>query len=267
MFPILFRFPEWIPLLGGKALHTYGLMVALGFFAGLTYARREAKRVGLDPVKVADLFFYIVLSAIVGSRVFYVLVSVPYWWKDPLVFIRFWEGGLVFYGGLIAAVITSVWYTRAHQLSFLKVADLYMPGVALGHVLGRLGCLAAGCCFGKETHAPSFLTIVFPFNPDSVAPQGVPLYATQLMEAVAELLIFLFLVTVIRRRKKFDGEIFLVYIILYPILRSILEMFRGDKVRGFLVEGIFSTAQFVSAVWVIIALLLWHHLRRRKADA
>jgi phosphatidylglycerol:prolipoprotein diacylglycerol transferase len=224
----------------------------------------EAKRVKLNPQKVSDLFFYIVLAAIIGSRVFYVFVSVPFWWKDPLVFIRFWEGGLVFYGGLIGAVLMSVWYTRQHKLPFFKVADIFIPGVALGHVFGRLGCFAAGCCYGKETSVHSLFSVVFPFNADSVAPPNVILYNTQMMEAVAEFLIFLFLILVVRFKKKFDGEVFLVYIMLYPILRSILEIFRGDKVRGFVVEGIFSTAQFVSVLWVLSAIVLWVHLRRRK---
>src|SRR3990167_2873301 len=101
MFPALIEFPEWLPLIGGAALHTYGLLVALGFFAGMVWVKHESTRVGLNPQKMLDLFFYVVLVAIIASRIFYVLASVPRWWADPLVFFRFWEGGLVFYGGLI----------------------------------------------------------------------------------------------------------------------------------------------------------------------
>lgn len=264
LHPILFTFPDWLPLIAGKSIHTYGALVATAFMMGLTWIRYESKRVGLDPQKAMDLFFYIVLSAIIGSRVLYVLVSVPDWWKDPLVFIRFWEGGLVFYGGLIGAVATSVWFCRKHRLPFLKIADIFAPGVALGHVFGRLGCFTAGCCYGKPLDHSTFYSIIFPQTDFSIAPFGKPLYATQLFEAVGELCIFLLLV-LFRKRKKFEGEVFLLYIIVYPILRSILEIFRGDKIRGFIIEDILSTSQFISIIWVLIAIVIWIKVRKSSS--
>lgn len=262
MFPVIFEFPEWLPLIGGKALHTYGLLVATGFLVGIFWVKRESVRVGLNPQKMVDLFFYVVLVAIVGSRLYYVFVSVPHWWEDPLVFIRFWEGGLVFYGGLIAAVVTNVWYCRKNRLPFFAVADVYAPGIALGHAFGRIGCFFAGCCYGREAPANSLFAVIFPDTKYSIAPYDHPVYATQLFEFASELVIFLVLF-LFRKRKKFDGEVFLVYIILYPVTRIFLEMFRGDKVRGFLIEGVVSNAQVVSFIWVVLATTLWIMLKKK----
>ncbi|MBI4411695.1 MAG: prolipoprotein diacylglyceryl transferase [Deltaproteobacteria bacterium] len=263
MFPILFEFPKWIPLIGGHALHTYGLMVAVAFLSGMLWVRFEAKRLGIDPQKMMDLFFYVVVSAIVGSRLLYVFASVPRWWMDPAVFFRIWEGGLVFYGGLIGAVLVSVWYCRRHRFSFLTVADVFTPGIALGHVFGRLGCFAAGCCYGLKAPVGSFWSVVFPYNSAGIAPANVPLYPVQLFESFGELVIFAVLF-LFRKKKKFEGEVFVLYLTLYPVLRTILEFFRGDKIRGFIIEGMLSTSQFISMIWFTIALALWTTLRRRK---
>lgn len=263
MLPVLFKLPEWLPLLGGKAIHTYGLMAALGFLAGMLWIRYESKRIGLNPNKMMDLFFYVIVAVIIGSRLFYVFASVPRWWEDPMVFFRFWEGGLVFYGGLIGAILTSVWYTRRHHLSFFKVADVFAPGIALGHMFGRLGCFAAGCCYGRRAPHDSFFSVIFPHTEYSIAPTGYPVYASQLFEATGELVIFLFLFF-FRKKKKFNGELFLVYLILYSILRSVLEIYRGDSIRGFVIEGVLSIAQVISILWILIAIGLWIWLSRNS---
>ncbi len=263
MHPILFTLPDWIPLLGGKALHTYGALVALGFFTGMQWIRFESKRVGLNPDRAMDLFFYIVLAAIVGSRVLYVFASVPDWWRDPLVFIRFWEGGLVFYGGLIGAVLVSILYARKHAIPFFKIADVFTPAIALGHAIGRLGCIAAGCCYGKPAPAWFPLSFVYPSGPNALAPAGIELYPVQLFESLAEGLIFLFLIW-FRKKKKFEGEVFLLYIIIYPVLRAILEIFRGDEIRGFVIDGVLSTSQFIGMIWVVIATFVWLKILRGK---
>ncbi len=263
MFPILFKIPEWFPLLGGRALHVYGLMTAIGFMSGLFWVRYEAKRVDLNPEKLMDLFFAIVLASVVGARLLFVFVSVNNWWEDPLVFFRIWEGGLVFYGGLIGAVLTSVWTIHRHRLPFFRVADVFAPGIALGHAFGRLGCLAAGCCYGRPAPLGSWLSVIFPETEYSIAPSGIPLYSTQLMESFGLFCIFLFLFF-FRKRKKFNGEVFLLYLILYPFLRIVMETFRGDKIRGVFWGGSVSTSQLISLIWIVVALIVWCSLLRRK---
>lgn len=252
MHPVLFK----IPIFGGLQLHTYGLMVALGFLAGITWVGRESKRVGMPSSKLMDLAFYIIVSAIVGSRLFYVFLDHPEeFLAHPLDIFKVWEGGLVFYGGLVAAVVTSAWYMFKHQLNFWKVSDIFMPGVAIGHAIGRLGCFAAGCCYGRPAPHPAWWTVIFPSEGEGLAPGGIPLFPTQLMESFAELTIFLVLVY-FSRKKKFDGQIMLMYLIIYSIIRIILETFRGDLVRGFVFGGV-STSQFVSFIIITISLIFW----------
>lgn len=263
MHPILFHFPDWLPLIGGKAIHTYGALVALGFFLGLSWIKYESKRVGINVNKMVDLFFYIVLSGMIGSRVMYVLISVPEWWRDPLVFIRFWEGGLVFYGGFILATITIIYFSKKMGHSFFEIADVIIPGLALGHSIGRLGCFAAGCCYGKAADAHAFFSVTFPKLENSIAPFDHAVYPTQLFEFGAEFIIFLILIF-FRKVKKFTGEIFLLYITVYPLVRSIIEIYRGDKIRGFVIDGVLSTSQFISLIWALIALFLWIKIRSTK---
>ncbi len=258
MHPLLFE----IPLFGGLRIYTYGVLVALAFVLGIAWASREAKKSGISSDFVMDLAFYIVLSALIGSRILYIIVDWKRYVEHPLDVIKIWEGGLVFYGGLIAATLTSLYYVRKKKLGFLQVADVFMPGVALGHAIGRLGCFAAGCCFGRE--APGFfLSVVYPPSRYTLAPTGIPLIPIQLFEAAAELAIFLVLIGV-RRKKTFHGQVFLVYLILYSLGRATLETFRGDTVRGFLIPGLVSTSQFISGCLILVALFVYRALRKKS---
>lgn len=255
MFPVLIHYPDWFPLkwLGIDALHSYGVLVALGFFLGLLWVLKEAPKNGIDRKKASDLYMYIIISAIVGSRIMYGFTSASAEeLKDPLFIFKIWEGGLVFYGGLIGAILTSFWFTYRHKLNLSLVADIYAPAVALGHGIGRLGCFCAGCCFGQHADHEAWYTVIFPEN--SQAPSGVPLYPTQLMEAGGELFIFVILVAM-RNRKKIVGDVFLLYLTLYSILRITIENFRGDQIRG----EIFGlpTSMFVSLVFLTIMGSLW----------
>lgn len=267
MFPILFKFPDFIPLLGGHALHTYGALVALAFIVGSLYIRRESKRVGLNVIQMMDLTFYAALAGLIGSRILYVIISIDEWWKNPVVFLEFWEGGLVFYGGLIGAAVTVVWYTKKKKLPFFKVADVFAVATTLGHSIGRLGCFSAGCCYGKIAPLDSALAVVFKHSEYALSASGhppydVPRYPVQIFESVGAFLIFLFLFF-FRKKKKFDGEVFLLYITIYPLLRFVMEIFRGDINRKFLIENVLSTSQFISMIWFVIAVVLWIKLRRQ----
>lgn len=255
MLPILFQFPHWIPLIGGKALHTYGLLTALGYLAGMLWIKYESRRLKLDVGKMLDLFFYVVVAAVVGGRLLYVFITIDSWWLDPLVFFRIWEGGLVFYGGLVAAVLLSVWYCRRHRIPFFRVADLYVPGILIGHAIGRVGCVAAGCCYGRKAPTDSIWGIIYPAGPFAIAPTDYPVYPVQLFESLGLLLIFVGLI-IFRRFKTFDGQLFVLYLIFYPIVRIIVENFRGDSIRGFLIEGWLSTSQFISLVWMVLAVII-----------
>lgn len=137
MHPILFK-------IGDFTLHTYGVLLAVGFLLAVVVALKEARRIGLDPDLFMDLAFYTLIAALVGSRVFYVLTSWEEFRDNPIDIVRFWRGGLVFYGGLIFAFLTGIWYVRKHHLNFIPLADLFAPSIPLGQAVGRLGCFSAG---------------------------------------------------------------------------------------------------------------------------
>lgn len=263
MYPVLVQ----IPLFGTTiTIYTYGFMVAVAFLAGMFWVSRESKLLGQNPAKIMDLAFYIIVAAIVGSRVLHVLVSErARFLENPLTIFKIWEGGLVFYGGLIGAVIISVWYMRRNKLPFWIISDIFAPAVALGHVFGRIGCLMAGCCHGRVVGHPAWYSIVFPANAHSFAPQGVPLYPTQIMEAAGEIVVFAALF-VLRRYKRFDGQIIATYLILYSILRAAVEYFRGDVSRGFLMEPWISTSTFISIIMFACGIAIYV-LRWRKGRA
>lgn len=265
MHPILFQFPDFIPILGGHGIHTYGFMIALGFLLGWTYVVRETRRLGLNEDRMVDLFFYTIVWALIGSRVLYLFNSVEHFWRDPLVVFRIWEGGLVFQGGVIGALIFVIYYTRKHKFHFFQVADIFAVPLALGHGLGRIGCFFAGCCYGKPCGLSFPFGVVFPNIPETVAPVGIALYPTQLFEALAEILVFLFLFWY-RRKKPFDGAVFLVYMMIYAVLRSVVEVYRGDSIRGFVIEPYLSIAQFISIVAMLLAMSTWLYLRKKKQN-
>ncbi|MBI4210997.1 MAG: prolipoprotein diacylglyceryl transferase [Deltaproteobacteria bacterium] len=254
MHPILFK----IPIFGGIPIATYGLLVAVAFLIGNFWVRYESKRLGDNPETASDLIFWIILSGLAGSRMLYHNVAEPSrYFSKPLVFFKFWEGGLVFYGGFIAAAIGGSYFCYRHRLRVLKYFDIVAPALSLGHAVGRVGCFFAGCCFGRPTHDHPWYAVIFPEIAEGRAPAGIPLYPTQLMESGAELIIFGFLLW-LRLRKKFDGQIFVTYVMLYAIVRSIIEIFRGDLDRGFIIDPWLSTSQFISLILFLIgAFIYW----------
>lgn len=255
MHPILFR-------IGSFTLHTYGVFVAAAFISAIGLALKEAHEVGEDRNKILDMCFYMLISAIVGSRILYVVVNWQVFWKDPVEIFRIWHGGLVFYGGFIAAVFTALWFIRKHRLALWKTADILAPSIAFGQFIGRIGCLFAGCCYGKPCDLPWAITFT---DPNSLAPRGIPLHPTQIYSSLNGLFIFLILVA-LRRVKSFEGQLFWMYVLLYSVSRSFIEMFRGDA-RGMLMGGAVSTSQFIGLIVAVIAVLMMIKLRSSNAGS
>jgi len=282
---------------------TYGALIALAFVLGTWLAQREAARQGQDPERIADLGFWVLVAALVGSHVYFVLVnahdyfSPDTWLTDaPLVgrvlsaitfgaietarFPRFLlPAGLVFYGGFIAAALTAAWYMRRNGMPFLPYADTMIPSVALGHFLGRLGCFSAGCCWGDvcSSHLPwavrfgpgslAYDTLVGRDLPGRYLSGGLtlPLHPTQLYEAFGELALFLLLVVVVRPRKRFHGQVLATWLVLYAVLRTVVESFRGDVERG-VVLGL-GVGQWTSAGILAAGVAIWLRARRAPAPA
>jgi len=240
-------FPDLITI-GPITLHTYGLFVAIGFFVGILVTIRLGKTEGFSAQQVMDMSFIILLSAIIGSRVMYVLINASYYTRQPLDMLKIWQGGLVFSGGIIGVVLTMIWYIKRHDLPLGKVADLWAPAIAIGQCIGRIGCFMAGCCYGKPTDLKWGVTFT---HTHALCPLNISLHPAQLYSSISGLIIF-GVVMLLYSKRKFEGQIFLWFLILHSTARLALERFRGDD-RGLLLNSNMSMTQFVAILILISA--------------
>jgi len=246
--------------LGPITVYTYGVLLAAAYLFGLQLARVRARNRGLDANRVLDLGIYIIISALVGAKLLLLITDFKSFTADPRELLTLARSGGVFYGGLIVAVVVALWYIRRVGLPLWTTCDVFAPGIALGHVVGRFGCLFAGCCYGKPTTKPWGITFTDPFAAANVGtPLGVALHPTQLYEAGAELVILMVLLLTERKGRPFAGRTFWLYMLLYAISRFIIEFYRGDD-RG--TVGIFSTSQFISIVLAPLAIVMLAYLSR-----
>ena len=256
MHPILFE-------IAGFPVFTYGVLLAAAYLLGLQFAIVRGRQRGLDPNRTMDLGIWIIISALVGAKLLLLIVEWDTFTRDWHELFTLARSGGVFYGGLIAAVVVALWYLRRHKMPMWTVTDAFAPGIALGHVIGRMGCLFAGCCFGRPTDVPWAITFHSEYAAQNVGtPLNIPLHPTQLYEAGAELLILGILLATERKGRPFAGRTFWGYMFLYGISRFIIEFYRGDA-RG--AVGAFSTSQFVSMLIVPLALIMLYLLSRRRA--
>jgi phosphatidylglycerol---prolipoprotein diacylglyceryl transferase len=254
MHPILFNVGNW-------PVYSYGVLLALAYLAGLQLAVIRARKAGLDGAKVMDLGIYLIIAALVGAKLMLIAVDFQYFRNQPRELLSLVRAGGVFYGGLLAAFGVALWLVRRYKLPVWTTADLIAPGIALGHIIGRFGCLLAGCCYGRPTTVPWAIMFTDPVAASNVGtPLQVPLHPTQLYDAGAEALILAVLLFTERRGRPFPGRTFWLYMLLYAISRFIIEYFRGDE-RG-AVFGL-STSQFVSVILVPVSIVMMWRLRNR----
>ena len=265
MHPRLFELPWSIPYLGPITVYTYGVLLAAAYLLGLQFAMVRARKRDLDATRVMDLGIYIIISALIGAKLLLLVTDFQTFRSNPAELLSLARSGGVFYGGLILAVGVALVYIRRVGLPLWTTCDVFAPGIALGHVVGRFGCFFAGCCWGKPTNLPWAITFTDPFAAANVGtPLNVPLHPTQLYEAGAELLILILLLTTERFGRRFAGRTFWLYMLLYAISRFIIEFFRGDD-NGHV--GIFTTSQFISVVLAPLAIGMLAYLARRPAPA
>ncbi len=247
--------------LGPVTVYTYGVLLAAAYLIGLRLAMVRAKKRGLDANRVLDLGIYIIISALIGAKLLLLVTDFRTFTSNPRELLTLARSGGVFYGGLILAVVVALLYIRRIGLPLWTTCDVFAPGIAIGHVVGRFGCLFAGCCFGKPTTLPWGITFHDTFAATNVGtPLGVPLHPTQLYEAGAEALILAILLSTERKGRYFPGRTFWLYLLLYAVSRFIIEFFRGDE-RG--AVGMFSTSQFISILLVPLAVVMLVYLSRR----
>lgn len=254
MFPRLFQS-------GHFAIPTYGVLVALGVLIGLWISVRNSAKQGIKAENAWDFGIAVVLAGIMGSKLLYVILD----WQTGLslgenlrqIFsLDTLQSGGVFSGGLIAAFAVAAWFLRKHRMPALATCDAFAPGLAMGHAIGRLGCFAAGCCYGKPTD--HFWGITFKnLLPTPLADALVPREPTQLFESAVELGIF-FLLTWMFKRKKFDGQIFGAYLFLYGVARFFLEFLRDDPGRGSVFGGVLSGTQLIAIGLVLAGGIIWY---------
>jgi phosphatidylglycerol:prolipoprotein diacylglycerol transferase len=240
--------------LGPLTLHTYGLLVALGLVLAAFLAQRGARALSISQDMFWDLSLWIILGGMAGARLLYVIVCWKDFAHDLLGIFRIWDGGLVFYGGIAGGFLSGWWFIRRHKLPFWELADIIAPTIPLAHVLGRLGCFFAGCCYGRED---ARLGLIFPALAD-----GIPHLPTQLYEAGFNLLLFGFLWWR-RKAQRPAGRLFWMYVMLYAAWRFAIEFLRGDEIRGAFFLPWLHTSQLVAAVAIILAAFFWIYLGKR----
>jgi phosphatidylglycerol:prolipoprotein diacylglycerol transferase len=240
VLPRLFHF-------GNFGLPTYGVLVALGVLVGLWISVRNAARQGIKPESAWDFGMYAE-----HPREIFSLSTL--------------QAGGVFSGGLLAAFLVAWWFLRKHHMPALATCDAFAPGLAMGHAIGRIGCFAAGCCYGKPTDHFWGVTFTNPLAQQLVGtPLNEALEPTQLFESAVELSIF-FLLTWMFKRKKFDGQVFGAYLFLYGVARFFLEFLRGDPGRGIVFGGLMSGTQLIAIGLVITGALIWYFRPAPKVE-
>ena len=261
--------------LGPLTIRWYGVFMALGFTGALLNWVWQGRRRGYDSQFCSDLMFWIMISGILGARVAYVLEN----WTDqyaahPLSVIRIDQGGLVFYGGFVAAGAALVIFASRKKIKLLSLMDFVLTSVPLAHALGRVGCFLNGCCFGRITS--SSIAVRFPKGSlawleqykqhiiDSSAPVSCPVYPVQLFESVYNLLLFILLLFVFRGYKR-SGLVSAIYLILYPVGRFSLEFLRGDQPDRVAV-GVLSIGQFISIAIFLVGCGLLAAVMMKKTD-
>lgn len=238
MHPIAFE-------LYGRPIYWYGIMMALAFLGAMIHwsilGRHENRPAGF----ASDMAFWIMVGGIVGARIGYIAGNLEYFIENPVNIVRIDEGGLVFYGGLIGCVLVVLLMAYRQKESVWSLADFTVSPLPLGHALGRVGCFLNGCCYGVETECPV-----------AVEMQGGLRHPVQLYSVALNLGLYLALIWLYPRRQR-KGSVLMVYCLVYPLIRFLLEFMRGDP-RTRLMQ--LTSAQYVSVAIFIMGILLWKFL-------
>jgi len=272
LYPNLFRFPEWLPLLGGEYVTSFGVMMFFSFLVAGLIGKAEMERKGFDGEKIWDMVFMAVIGGIVGAKLYYVLLNWPQLVADPLRMI-FSRGGMVFYGGFLGATALVVWEVKRSKLPVRQMADVTAPALVLAYAVGRIGCFLVGDDWGRPTDLPWGIRFPQGTPPTSVAVierefgiqvdpelverfgQVVPVHPTQLYEVALSTLIFLLLWR-LRKHDRQPGWLFMVWLALAGAERFLVEFFRAKDDR---LLGPFTIAQLISLV--LLGIGTWWALR------
>ncbi len=253
MHPILFTLPDWLPLLGGMEIYTYGLTMALGFLMAFVLAYQLTRKTGEDLEFYMDLYLWIIIFGVVGAKLLYIIVDWQSFLQHPWELLNPRSGGLVWYGGMITVIVMIYFYTKHHGKSFLRVTDMCSGPMALGLGIGRWGCLMGGCCYGMACDPDFIFAITYPQGLGNSEIAGIPVHPAPIYASVNCLILAALCYLIVTRSKR-QGLATYFALVYYPLTRSLLEFIRGDVHRGFLFQGesfALSTSQFISLLVLI----------------
>lgn len=251
--------------LGPVTIHTYGLLLALAFIAGIWVTSRNARKLGIHPDTIWNMGLIVIFAALVGAKLILLFSNFEHYSRNfrEIFSLSTLRAPAVYYGGLLLAIAAALVFIMAKKLPALAVSDAAAPGIALGQAIGRLGCLSAGCCYGKPTGMPWGIVFTNPYSYDNVGvPLNVPLHPTQIYDLIGSLCLFFFLTRRLAG-KRAGGQILLEYLVLYGCFHFFIEFFRDDD-RGFVLYGLLSTSQFIAVLTVLGSAVVYYFLRRRS---
>jgi phosphatidylglycerol:prolipoprotein diacylglycerol transferase len=252
--------------LGFFQLPTYGVLLATGVVAALWTLRLRGEKAGMDGTRLVDFALWLVIWALIGAKALLVIVELPRYLDDPASLLGVVRAGGVFLGGFIAAVITAVVLLRRYKLPALATFDVISPSLALGHSIGRIGCLMAGCCWGASCDLPWAVTYTDPVAAERLGtPLHQALHPFPLYSALFNVALYVLLAALYRRNPA-PGRVFGTYLVLYGTGRFLLEWTRGDLARGFVLDGALSTSQAISFGLVVVGITLHAWVSRRRHD-
>lgn len=263
MHPILIK-------IGPVTIHTYGFLLAVGVLLAFFLSLKLAKRENLDTRVVSDFFVYAIIVGLIGAKLFLFVTEFGYYMRNPGQIPSLITSAGTFYGGLIFGALFVVWYVRKSKLNLRTVADIVAPPIALAHFFGRMGCFTAGCCWGRAAEGCP-IAVEFTDTHSAIGEVflGHSLYPTQIIEAFLNLLNFIVLI-IFYKKKKFTGQVFVLYLFNYSIIRFFVEFFRGDDDRGYVFGGMehpftsLSVPQLISITGIVVAVILYKKFK--KAD-
>ncbi len=246
-------FNDWFTI-GSFTIHGYGVMMAIGILAAFYMSEKNAKRFNLEYEKIDNFLFVTIISGFIVSKLLYVLTVFKQFLANPLSVLG--GGGWVIYGGIIGGILGAYLYSKKHNWNFMKVFNVVIVSVPLAQSFGRIGCYLAGCCYGIHTDA--WYGVIFPEG--SLCPIHEPIIPTQLIMAIGDLLIFLFLYYRLVKKQRIENSAAL-YLLLYSVGRFLIEFIRGDIERGHV--GILSTSQFISLFMIAFAIILYYFEKKK----
>jgi phosphatidylglycerol---prolipoprotein diacylglyceryl transferase len=243
MHPKLFQ-------IGSFTVYSYGFCIMLGIVLAYLYISKTAKNeLGVEKEVISEMILYVIIASIIGGKFFLYLADLPRYLANPKEMFENFGSGFVFYGSFLFAIPTLLWYFKSNKIPVLKMLDISAIGGTIVHGMGKIGCFLSGCCHGKVCNAT--FGVVFSHPDTSAEPINTPLYPVQLMDAamlfgICSLLLF------VKKRKLFDGQLLLLYAILYGLGRFFTEFLRGDSDRGTVFNGLLSHSQFIGLCMVAI---------------